>query len=63
MKNESYINIQDMKPEPNRDIEYIDFDGNKGICYLCSCCLDEWRCPITGGYLLINVVKWRYYES
>jgi len=56
----NYIMLKDQKPERGKDIEYIDSDGEHGYAYLCNCCGREWRCTITGGGLMIDVVKWRY---
>lgn len=53
-------NWPEIKPEPKRDIEYIDSNGKHGYAYLCGLCKNCWRCSITGGGLLIDVKKWRY---
>ena len=53
-------------PEPKKDLKHIDSDGHEGYCYLCGCCKKEWRCAVSGGGLMIDVIKWRYdieYES
>lgn len=59
----TYTMLSECKPEPNKEIKYIDSDNNTGFAYLCPCCLNEWRCPITGSGLLIDVVQWKYYEG
>jgi len=55
--------INDILPEPNREIEYIDSDGEEhGGIYLCQCKC-EWRCSLTGFGMLVGVKKWRYVED
>lgn len=61
--NEEYTSVEVSLPEPRRDIYYVDDKGNTGSAYLCPCCKKEWRCCITGGGLLINVVSWRYVDE
>jgi len=57
-----WINIKDKLPETGKEIKYIDSDGYEGITYLCPCCKKEWRCPITGSGVFIDVIKWQYLE-
>ena len=52
-------NYPDTKPEPGKDVEYIDSNNHHGYAFLSQRC-GEWRCVISGGGLMINVVKWRY---
>jgi len=59
---EGYILLSDKKPEPKKEVEYIDSDGHHGFAYLCSCCGNCWRCSVSGGGLMIDVVKWKYVE-
>ena len=57
------FNIEDKLPEKGTDIIGYDPNGDKHYCFRCNChninCM-EWRCQITGGGLLIKVVKWEY---
>ncbi len=59
----TWIKLSKQKPESNVNIEYKDSNGNVGTAYLCPFCLNEWRCPITGGGMLIDVIEWRYLEK
>lgn len=59
----TWTNIEDNKPEPGIDIEYEDVDGRRGTTFLCTRCKNCWRCPITGGGVLIEVKRWRYKED
>ena len=57
------IKITEKLPEKAKDLVVIDSDGNKHWCYRCSCksenCM-EFRCPITGSMIMIDVVEWEY---
>lgn len=55
-----YILFKDQKPTPGIEIKYIDSNGNHGYTYLCTRCQNCWRCTISGGELMIEVVKWKY---
>jgi len=56
----SWTLIEEKKPEPCMNVEYIDHDGDTGKAYLCGRCRNCWRDPITGSGIMINVIKWRY---
>ena len=62
MENE-FILVKEQLPEKGKDIIGIDEDGNKHYCFRCAChnpkCR-EWRCSLTGGGLIIDIVKWIY---
>ena len=45
-------------PIINKDVIAFDKEGNMYYCFLSRC--KEWRCQISGGMLLINVVEWKY---
>jgi hypothetical protein len=57
------IKITENLPEKAKDLVVIDSDGNKHWCYICACksenCVD-FRCPITGLMIMIDVVEWEY---
>ena len=57
------IKITEKLPEKAKDLVVIDSDGNKYWCYRCACksenCM-EFRCPITGSMIMIDVVEWEY---
>lgn len=57
-----WILLTDQKPEKGKDIQYMNSDGETGYAFLCKQCGNCWRCCITGGGLMIDVIKWRYVE-
>jgi hypothetical protein len=66
IKKIDWIDISDELPEKGKDIEYISSNGSKGYAFRCACpnpnCR-EWRCTVTGYGLIINVIKWKYYDK
>ena len=57
------IKITENLPEKAKDLVVIDSNGNKHWCYRCACksenCMD-FRCPITGSMIMIDVIEWEY---
>ncbi len=60
-----YIDISEHLPIKGKDIKYISSDGNTGFAFRCACkdsnC-QKWRCTITGYELMVDIVKWKYYN-
>lgn len=52
-------------PIKGKDVIATLSDGREISTYRCNCSnpnCTEWKCPITGSGLMIDVVKWRYDE-
>ena len=50
-------------PEKGKEIRATLSDGTEYTLYRCNCSnpdCPEWRCPITGAMLMVDVVKWKY---
>jgi hypothetical protein len=60
------IKITENLPEKAKDLVVIDSNGNKHWCYRCACknekCM-EFRCPITGSMIMIDVIEWEYEDK
>lgn len=53
-------------PEKGKDIKATLKDGSETTIFRCNCKNDkctEWRCPITGFALMVNVVSWVYVDE
>ena len=59
-QNDEWIYVKDKLPKAGINVEAISTDGDRCYVYLCKNCKDEWRDPITGGLILIDVLKWKY---
>ena len=63
MKN--FIPIDVLLPEKGKDIIGVDTNNKKHFCFRCACnnpdC-NEWRSSVTGGHMLISILKWKYDE-
>lgn len=53
-----FKSISDELPEIGRDIIGLTKDYEFKVTYLGK--YNEWKCPITGGGLLVDIVKWKY---
>lgn len=53
------INGKDDLPPPGKTVIIQEAgSGYRTRAYLCPCCSNEWRCPVTGGMLLVNAMMW-----
>ena len=63
---DDFINITDKLPEKGKDIIGIDDQDREQYCFRCAChnpnC-KEWRCSITGNGLIINILRWKYFNK
>ncbi len=58
-----YTLVTEKLPEKGKDVIAIDSKGDKHYCYRCACKSEnctEWREPITGSAIWVNIVKWKY---
>lgn len=60
---DEFILVSEEYPQKGKPIIGIDDEGLKHYCFKCACknpnC-KEWRCSITGGGLMVNIIKWKY---
>ncbi len=58
------INGKDDLPPPGKTVLVCEVgSGYQTHAYLCPCCKNEWRSPVMGGMLLVNVVMWMEDET
>lgn len=58
-----YKSITDELPKKGVEVEILTECCNKNYVYRCNCknenC-NDWRCPITGSVVFVDVKKWKY---
>jgi hypothetical protein len=57
-KKEKWRSIKNEKPQPGRDIMYINSCAEVGFAWLSR--WGEWRCTVSGGMLFVDIRWWKY---
>ena len=57
--------MKEKLPEAGKAVIALDSDGNRHEVYRCGHAPDceTWKCSITGGSMMIEVVEWTYNEN